>query len=99
MAKTDVSRETLRELSRQVFGQSHRLELMLAVARSEDGIVCLTELASSLGVSVSSLQKPFQALVHARLISPLPDADSRYRFYARNPSAAWEWAEELAIAT
>lgn len=96
MTPTQVSRETLRETSRQVFGQAHRLEVMLAVGRSDDGIVCLTELAKSLDVSVSSLQKPFQSLVHARLISPLPDADSRYRFYARNPSAAWEWAEELA---
>ena len=96
MTATRVSRETLREMSRQVFGQAHRLELMLAVGRSDDGIVCLTELAKALDVSVSSLQKPFQSLVHARLISPLPDVDSRYRFYARNPSAAWLWAEELA---
>ena len=97
MAAVDTRRETLRETSRQVFGQAHRLEVMLAVARSDDGIVCLTELAKALEVSVSSLQKPFQALVHARLISPLPDADSRYRFYTRNPSAAWAWAEELAL--
>lgn len=96
MAATRTSRETLRETSRQVFGQTHRLELMLEVGRSDDGIVCLTDLAKSLDVSVSSLQKPFQSLVHARLINLLPDADSRYRFYARNPSAAWQWAEELA---
>ena len=97
MATVDTRRETLRETSRAVFGQAHRLEVMLAVGRSDDGIVCLTELAQTLDVSVSSLQKPFQALVKARLISPLPDVDSRYRFYARNPSAAWSWAEELAL--
>lgn len=96
MAEVETSRETLRELSRVVFGQAYRLEVMLAVGRSADGIVSLTELSKSLGVSASSIQKPLQSLVQARLISPLPDADSRYRFYARNPSSAWEWAEELA---
>lgn len=97
MTRLGADRETLRETSRVVFGQTHRLEVMLAVARSDDGIVCLTEVAKVLSVSVSSLQKPFQALIHARLLSPLPDVDSRYRFYARNPSAAWAWAEELAL--
>lgn len=83
-------------MSRAVFGQAYRLELMLAVARSEDGIVSLSEMAQVLSVGISSLQKPFQSLVQARLLSPLPDADSRYRFYVRNASAAWSWAEELA---
>lgn len=96
MTTLEATREALREKSRRTFGQSHRLELMLAVGRSADGIVCLTELAKNLDVSLSSLQKPFQSLIHTGLISPLPDADSRYHFYSRNPSAAWLWAEELA---
>jgi DNA-binding IclR family transcriptional regulator len=82
-------------MSRVIFGQTHRLELMLAVAASPDGIVCLTELAKELEVSVSSLQRPFESLVQSRLLSPLPDADSRFRYYARNPSSAWSWAREL----
>lgn len=97
MALIASRREALRETSRAVFGQTYRLEMMLAVARSDDGIVCLTDLAKVLSVSVSSLQKPLMSLVQARLLTPLPDVDSRYRFYARNPSSAWAWAEELAL--
>lgn len=99
MSLTSTDRETLRKLSRIVFGQTHRLELMLAVARSPDGIVSLTELAKALDVSASSLQTPLQSLVQSQLLSPLPAVDSRYRFYSRNPSAAWQWAEELAGQT
>jgi hypothetical protein len=83
-------------ISKSAFGQTLRLELMLAIAASEDGVVCLTDLAKELDVSVSSLQRPFEAIVAAHLLMPLPDSDSRYRYYLRNPSAAWAWASELA---
>jgi DNA-binding IclR family transcriptional regulator len=94
MVETELG--LLREISKSVFGQALRLELMLLVAHSDDGVVCLTELAKSLEVSVSSLQRPFESLIAAKLLSPLPDSDSRFRYYLRNPSAAWEWADELA---
>ena len=68
---------------------------MLAIADSDDGVVCLTDLAKALNVTVSSLQRPFEAVVAAKLISPLPDSDSRFRYYLRNPSAGWAWAREL----
>ncbi|KQQ65403.1 MarR family transcriptional regulator [Microbacterium sp. Leaf320] len=90
--------DALRGVSRSAFGQSYRLELMLAIARSEDGLCTLTELAQQTGVAMSSLQRPFQSLVDVGLISPVPDADSRYRYFLRNPSAAWTWAVELASA-
>jgi hypothetical protein len=93
------SREHLRSVSRAVFGQHYRLELMLEVADSEDGIVCLTDLSKALDVTMSSLQRPFESLVASALISPLPDADSRFRYHTRNPSAAWDWAYELAGLT
>ncbi|WP_200825562.1 hypothetical protein [Kibdelosporangium aridum] len=85
----------LRELSRAAFGQRYRLELMLAVADSSDGIVCLTDLARALDVTVSNLQQPLMALVAVGLLTPLPRNDSRRRFYLRNPSSAWQWAAEL----
>lgn len=89
-------REALRRLSRTVFGQEHRLELMLAIREAEDQIVTLTELASSLGLSASSLQRPFHALVAGGLLTLLPAEPSRYRYYQANKSAAWDWAVELA---
>jgi hypothetical protein len=48
----------LRDKSQVAFGQRYRLELMLAVAASDDGIVCLTDLARQLDVSISNLQIP-----------------------------------------
>lgn len=91
--------ERLRTLSQVAFGQRYRLELMLAVADAKDGIVCLTDLAQALRVTMSNLQQPLKALVATGLLLPLPAGDSRRKFYLRNPSAAWTWAHELAAAS
>lgn len=88
--------ERLRALSQVAFGQRYRLELMLAVAGTKDGIVCLTDLAHAMNVTMSNLQQPLKALVATGLLSPLPAGDSRRKFYLRNPSTAWAWAHELA---
>lgn len=90
-------RDQLRRLSRALFGQKLKLELMLAIANAEDGIVCQTDLAKTLDVTISSLQRPFESLVISQLISPLPDADSKFRYFVRNPSALWAAAIELGI--
>lgn len=71
---------------------------MIAIARSQDGLVCLTDLARELDVSISNLQTPLQNLVMLGLISALPRGDGRRKFYIRNASAAWDWARELADA-
>lgn len=89
---------TLRELSRVLFGQTYRLEVMLAIGRSPDGLVNLTDLAVELGVTPSNVQGSLGSLVAAGLISPMPHGDSKRRFYSRNPSLAWAWAIELASA-
>jgi DNA-binding transcriptional regulator GbsR (MarR family) len=72
---------------------------MLAVADSEDGIVCLTDLARSLGISISNLQQPLRSLVATGLLTHIQAGDTRRKFYMRNPSAAWEWARELQRAS
>jgi len=72
---------------------------MLAVADAKDGIVCLTDLAHTLKITMSNLQQPLKALVATGLVSPLPAGDSRRKFYLRNPSSAWAWASELAAAS
>ena len=94
MATTDHA--NLRNTSQLAFGQRHRLELMLAVASSDDGIVSLTERARHLDVPISSLQSPLRSMISTGLLTPLPRGDSRRKFYLRNPSAAWAWAAELA---
>lgn len=94
--ETSSRADRLRAVSRSAFGQSHRLELMLAVMESEDGLCTLTELSQCLNVAISSLQRPFQALIDLGLLTALPGAGTRYRYFARNPSSAWQWAAELA---
>lgn len=85
----------LRGLSRAAFGQTYRLEVMLAVADSEDGIVNLTDLARHLGQSTSNIQGPLKSLVSLGLVSEAPSGDSKRKHYLRNPSAAWAWAREM----
>lgn len=85
----------LRELSRAAFNQAYRLEVMLAIAESEDGLVTLSDLATTLDLPVSNVQKPLQSLIKVGLLSSAPQGDSRSKFYLRVDSAAWEWTTEL----
>ncbi|MEO6944779.1 MAG: MarR family transcriptional regulator [Lacisediminihabitans sp.] len=88
--------EEVRRLSRAAFGQRYRLELMVSIANSPDGLVSLGELSAQLGVTPSNLQKPLQSLLDTALISPTHSGDSRRIYYIRNESLAWAWALELA---
>ncbi|ALM18940.1 MarR family transcriptional regulator [Mycobacteroides abscessus] len=87
----------LRRMSREAFRQDYRLEVMLAVGRSTDGLVCLSDLAAAVGTSTSNVQGPLRSLIALGLLTPLPRSDSKRRHMLRNPSAAWQWAEELAV--
>lgn len=91
--------EALRAMSRAAFGQNYRLEVMLAIADSEDGLVTQTELAHVLGVSVSNVQGPVKSLVNCGLLTEMPQGDSRSKFFLRNQSAAWDWAREMRDLT
>lgn len=93
-----VSPEQVRALSLVLFGQRYRLEVMVAIGRSADGIVCLTDLSRDLGVTTSNLQNPLRDLVAAGLLSRLPSGDSKRKFYRRNTSLAWQFAVEMAEA-
>lgn len=86
----------LRRVSKVAYGQEHRLELMLAIAEIEDGVCSLTELADTLQVRASSLQRPLDSLVELSLVSVVATGDTKYRHYIRNDGAAWDWARELA---
>lgn len=92
----ELDRGALRKLSRIAFGQDYRLELMLAIREADGQVVTLGELASQLAIPVSSIQKPFHALVDAGLLTFLDTGESRRKFYQANKSAAWDWAAELA---
>lgn len=82
-------------MSRAAFGQTYRLEVMLAIADVEDGLVTQTDLARSLGVSISNVQGAVKSLIDCGLLTPLPQGDSRSKFLMRNRSAAWDWVQEM----
>ncbi len=89
----------IRDRSAIAFGQSYRLEVMIAVAEAGDRLICLTDLARELGVQASNIQKPLKALLQLGLLTLPPSGDSRKKYYIRNPSAAWRWAYEMAGVT
>lgn len=90
--------DALRRLSRDAFGQNYRLEVMLAIARSEDGLVTLTDLSHELNLGTSKIQGALSSLIAVGLLTPMPSDDARRRFLLRNASPAWQWAEDLAAA-
>jgi hypothetical protein len=94
VASCDI--EELRSLSRTLFGQALRLEVMIAIAGS-DGLVNLTDLAIAIGVQNSSrIQKPLDDLKAAGLLSGDDASDSRRRWLRRSNSLVWQWVMELA---
>lgn len=95
--RDEMTAEQIRLLSDVLFGQRYRLELMVAVADSPSGKVCLSDLAEELGHrGVSNIQAPLRDLVRAGLLTRLPDGDSRRKWYRRESSAAWDFAREAA---
>lgn len=85
----------VQRLSRVLFGQSHRLSVMIGIARGPREFL-LSGLLSDLGFqNLSSIQDPIRDLEAVGLIERLPRVSNRVRF-RRNPSAAWRWVKELA---
>lgn len=85
----------LEDLSKTLFGQIHRLAVMVAIARS-DGRVNPTELAADLGfTSLSAIQSSMRDLETAGLLVR-ESSESRKTYYLRQQSHAWPLAIELA---
>lgn len=86
--------ERLQSLSKVLFGQTHRLAVMVGIARS-DGLFSPGDLAAELGYRAqSSIQDPLRDLETAGLIARLPKVGNKV-FFRRLDSRAWLWAEEL----
>lgn len=87
--------DDLRILSRVLFGQVHRLAVMVGIARASREFF-LGDLVDDLGFeNLSSIQDPIRDLEASDLITRMPKAAQRVRF-RRNKSLAWKWVEELA---
>ena len=88
--------EALRRASQLAFGQRYRLELMLKVLESDDGLFTLTEMSKNLSITVSNLQGPIESLLALGQISRLPTSEELGVYYLRNEGAGWDWASELS---
>jgi len=84
----------VQKLSRVLFGQTHRLAVMLGIARGRKEFI-LSDLARELGFeNLSSIQDPIRDLEESGLIERLPKVSNKVRF-RRNSSLAWRWVKEV----
>lgn len=80
-------------MSVRVFGNRHKLELLLALANAKDGAVNLSELAEDNGVSASVYYAPVRDLTSARLVERVaPVPGDRRRWYRRTGHRFWDSA-------
>jgi hypothetical protein len=86
--------EALREHSRLMFGQQHRLAVMLVIAQTTAPFT-LSDVSSSVGAKhPSSLQGAMKTLHTAGLIRDVR-SPAKERLYDRVESHAWQFAQEL----
>ena len=85
--------ELMEERSRQLFGQTHRLAVMIAIAQSPDGRVNPTDLSFELRIAQSAFQAPLRDLVAAGLVTRV--VEHGRNFYVREKSKVWDWILEL----
>lgn len=79
--------------SKLLFGQAHRLALMIAIANAPDGRVNPTDLSRELGLAQSAFQKPLRDLLEAGLVAH--ELSLRRNVYVKQPSLVWDWVAEL----
>lgn len=91
-----LSLDQIRKRSSAAFGQSYRIEVMLAIAETDSRQVALSEISKRLHIQMSSVQRPLQSLVEMGLLTPSHDSSTRTKNYIRNESAGWVFAYELS---
>ncbi|WP_019032220.1 helix-turn-helix domain-containing protein [Salinispora arenicola] len=94
--------EGLRRVSSAVFGHRYRLELLAALAVSDEEGVCVSTLAARLGVAASVFYPPIRALIGEGLIRRVgPTQTSRRVFYTTVDHPAWtglrQMVEDLGV--
>jgi hypothetical protein len=94
--QTSARDEDLRTLSKRVFGNADRLPVAIAVARSEEGIVCATDIGWEASISPARAGAQLRAFADLGLVAALPVEPGRKRWYWRQPSPFWETCIALA---
>ncbi len=91
-----LSLDQIRARSTAAFGQSYRIEVMLAIAEADSRHVALSEISKRLHIQMSSVQRPLQSLVEIGLLTRSEDSSTRTKNYIRNESTGWQFAYELS---
>jgi len=88
-------REQIRQRSKQIFGNLDRLDVAVAVALSEDGVVNATDLSWSLQIANNRVRAQLLALTELGFLQPDEGGDSRKRQYLRLDDPFWETCLDL----
>jgi Fic family protein len=84
--------ERLREQTKKLYGNRHRLEVVVAVARTNE-IFYLHEIAEVTGIADSPVRSILRDIVDAGLLKDLEGKRGSAKFYERLPSPYWTVAE------
>lgn len=76
-------------MSKLLLGNQDRLEVGVAVARSEDGMVNATDLGSALGIAQPRVRSQLVALEKAGLLARMPRAGDMKQWFQKRESCFW----------
>lgn len=77
-------------MSKLLFGNQDRLEVGVAVARSEDGLVNATDLGLELGIAQPRVRNQLVALEKAGLLDRMPRSGDVKQWFLRRESPFWD---------
>lgn len=88
------TRERIRQRSKAMFGNLDRLDVAVAIALSEDGLVNATDLSWELRIANNRVRAQLLALTELGLLRPGPGAGGK-RHYLRLANPFWQTCLEL----
>ncbi|SMD27626.1 hypothetical protein [Kibdelosporangium aridum] len=92
-------RDRSRHVSGVVFGNRHRLELLVALAKAGDDGVCLSQLSDARGVPASVYYAPIRGLISVGLVDKLGRTRGDRRcWYRRHEGQDRFWSCVQALA-
>jgi DNA-binding transcriptional ArsR family regulator len=94
---SDVATHAIRRISRQVYGNSYRLEILCRVAET-DGQLFAHGLARRSGLADKTIGSELRRLRDAGLLEPVPVSDEgqKRHYYRRVEGCFWRGVLELA---
>jgi hypothetical protein len=100
LAKSSRSEAEAHDLARSgskaLFGNQDRIDVVMAIGSSGDGVVNATDLAAETGLINSRVRAQLLALVEAKLLHEVPPTGGdRKRWYVRRDSPFWQACLDL----